>query len=413
MFSRRRMAAVGGVVATVAGLLIAGAVSSSAANAEANYGPYGATQVGKDYPYPLDYNCDDKADIALVHNDGSHLVWKDRDTGTNIVFGVSGDIPAPGYYGEDTPEYGASSGAVVLAPFVGTAPGNCELAGQELQHGGADIAVYRPSNSTFYFYNWNSATTGGTFTYGTTGDRPVPGPWYGIGGNPVDTVALWRPSTEQLFFPKADGTSFVYAYNNTTGSASGTYQVLPWLPVQTQISCSSADEAANHPFCAQSQTAYGEFYSGNTDKPLCAGTQVGTPACRTTGYGSAGDIAFAMNWGEYSLKSTCNVSDQVSSPLETISVWRPSNGTWYLRDYGSSAGNVSTVRQTTQWGQNGDIPVPGNYDGDKTPANCSTVSGGGVTVGSSPWTNLAVFRPSTATWYVKGIETVQFGTPWS
>ena len=41
-----------------------------------------------------------------------------------------------------------------------------------------------------------------------------------------------------------------------------------------------------------------------------------------------------------------------------ITVFRPSNGTWYSRP--SSTGSASTVT----WGVRGDIPVPGDYDGD-------------------------------------------------
>ena len=43
-----------------------------------------------------------------------------------------------------------------------------------------------------------------------------------------------------------------------------------------------------------------------------------------------------------------------------------------------------------QWGLQGDIPVPGDYNGD------------GVT-------DIAVFRPSTAEWWVQGQAPVQWG----
>ena len=53
-----------------------------------------------------------------------------------------------------------------------------------------------------------------------------------------------------------------------------------------------------------------------------------------------------------------------------IGVWRPSNGTWYLK-------GVGIVR----WGQPGDIPVPQDYDGDGR-------------------TDLAVWRPGTGEWWI-------------
>jgi subtilisin family serine protease len=65
--------------------------------------------------------------------------------------------------------------------------------------------------------------------------------------------------------------------------------------------------------------------------------------------------------------------------VSDTAVWRPSDGTWYVR-------NVSTV----QWGLSGDKPVPGDYNGDGT-------------------TDYAVWRPSNGTWYVNGIATVQWG----
>jgi hypothetical protein len=59
-----------------------------------------------------------------------------------------------------------------------------------------------------------------------------------------------------------------------------------------------------------------------------------------------------------------------------IAVWRPSNGVWYVIP--SSNPSVPIVRA---WGTNGDIPVPGDYDGDGK-------------------TDFAVFRPSNGVWYI-------------
>ncbi|MBV8811805.1 MAG: VCBS repeat-containing protein [Acidobacteriaceae bacterium] len=70
-----------------------------------------------------------------------------------------------------------------------------------------------------------------------------------------------------------------------------------------------------------------------------------------------------------------------------FTVWRPSNGTWYLHSRTPYTSQIS-------WGLNGDVPVPGDYDGD------------GIA-------DLAVWRPSEGNWYVTLSSTGgQFRVPW-
>jgi hypothetical protein len=64
----------------------------------------------------------------------------------------------------------------------------------------------------------------------------------------------------------------------------------------------------------------------------------------------------------------------VAAPAD-LAVWRPSSGYWYVMGAGG------TLQASQQWGANGDITVPGDYDGDGK-------------------TDFCVFRPSDNSWYV-------------
>jgi hypothetical protein len=74
-------------------------------------------------------------------------------------------------------------------------------------------------------------------------------------------------------------------------------------------------------------------------------------------------------------------SQSSGSYFNTIAVFRPSTGTWWIPQFGSTI--------TLQFGQNGDIPMTFDYDGDGTD-------------------EIAVFRPSNGTWYLANFLTGQF-----
>ena len=58
-----------------------------------------------------------------------------------------------------------------------------------------------------------------------------------------------------------------------------------------------------------------------------------------------------------------------------VAVYRPSTGTWYIQR------STTGTTQQVQWGAPGDVPVPGDYDGDGK-------------------ADIAVYRPSDGFWYI-------------
>jgi hypothetical protein len=87
------------------------------------------------------------------------------------------------------------------------------------------------------------------------------------------------------------------------------------------------------------------------------------------------DSDFTRRCGLSDAPLLASAADYDNDGRSDLAVWRPSTGTWWVVD--SSTGKT----RTQQWGQAGDIPVPGDYDGDGK-------------------TDFAIWRPSTGTWWV-------------
>lgn len=129
-------------------------------------------------------------------------------------------------------------------------------------------------------------------------------------------------------------------------------------------------------------------------------------------------------------------ADAAEHPSTDLAVWRPSTGVWWV------IGSPAMPQRSVQWGIAGDVPVPGDYDGDggtdfgvfrategrwwfilSGDGSTRTVQFG--TAGDLPAqadfdadgkTDIAVFRPSLSTWYLiesstGAINQKNFGLP--
>ncbi|HEX6269638.1 MAG TPA: VCBS repeat-containing protein [Anaerolineales bacterium] len=224
-----------------------------------------------------------------------------------------------------------------------------------------DIAVFRPSNSTWYIRGV------GPFVYGTSGDIPVPADYNGDGKT---DIAVFRPS---------NSTWYIYGVGSFSYGASGD------IPVPADYNGDGKADIAV--FRESNSTWYiygvGPFqYGTNNDIPVVADYN-GDGKADIAVFRESNSTWYIYGVGPF-VYGTNNdipvVADYNGDGRADIAVFRESNSTWYIYGVGPFV-----------YGTTGDIPVVGDYNGDGK-------------------ADIAVFRPSNSTWYIYGVGPSLYGT---
>ncbi|HEU5134950.1 MAG TPA: VCBS repeat-containing protein [Steroidobacteraceae bacterium] len=206
--------------------------------------------------------------------------------------------------------------------------------------GGNTIAIWRPSTGTWWVVNH---VTGASKVqqWGLQHDIPVAADYDGDG---TTDFAVWRPSTGTWFVIES---STGISWNRQWGVAGD-------VPVPANYRTAPSDGVELTVW----RPSTGTWFVLNRR----------TGASESRQWGGAGDVPVP---GRYETVSVLGLR----FPVPSFTVWRPSNGTWFVQNVGNSA------TASRAWGGVGDVPVPADYNNDLR-------------------TDLAIWRPSTGVWFI-------------
>ncbi len=253
--------------------------------------------------------------------------------------------------------------------------------------GKSDIAVYRPSNGTWYEMLSGSGSFAGQ-KFGAGEDKIVPADY---DGDAKTDIAVYRPSNGTWYLIRSSDNTF---YGIQFGASED-------VPVpndydgdgRTDIAVYRPSNGTWYMIQSLLNQFFAQQFGQDGDKPLIGdfdGDGIGDLAVYRGGNWYLQRSSQGFKAVQFGLPTDIPTPADFDGDGKTdIAVFRPSNGTWYRLNSGSGD-SFSAV----QFGTAEDKPVPADFDGD----------------GKS---DVAVFRPSNGAWYLlrstAGFTGVNFG----
>ena len=214
--------------------------------------------------------------------------------------------------------------------------------------GKADLAVWRPSDGTWYvLYSASGYSTGKNTQWGQQGDVPLKRSDFDGDGKP--DLAVYRPGNNTWYW--------------RTSSSDYTDQLSRQFGAEGDVLVTGSDfDGDKKTDLALWRPSNATWYIRRSDQNWNTGFQ--------RQIGQADDIPIAN-------------TDFDGDKKADIAVYRPDGHTWHVRQSSKNYwGNNESVSFIRQWGSDGDIPIfSTDFDGDKK-------------------TDIAQFRPSTGEWWV-------------